>query len=307
MSPFPFSKSTPGLKFESGPPVLIEGSPPKFSIHHTPWPPLWFVAIRRQAKTTEQPPTSSRLPTKEGESSATGPKRQCKCKYNKKITYGIGIFDQINQSKLLRRKRLSMAEIMSGNQASPSFRPPARSTPTGLSLNINTSPSLNPPTANRLRNGLLPSLSIQTDPSSTSSSTPSLQPYVPLSPSISDDSPPSPAAVEDDDFGKQVRKCIGDENGHSQYHLNNGVAEAFEKLDISTSRDGDDEATPPPPRESDIEEIADMDEEGWRKATREGGVVEICILGEGSSGSVSRCRLRNGTQEFALKVTVPLL
>jgi hypothetical protein len=190
---------------------------------------------------------------------------------------------------------------MSGHEASPSFRPPARITPTGLSLNINSSPSLRPPAANRLRTGGIPSLSIQTDPSSTSSSTPSsLQPYVPLTPSISDDSSPSPAVVEDD-FGKQVRKCIGDENNDT-HHLN-GVSGAFEKLNISTSGDGDDEATPPPPRSPSIEEIADMDEETWRKAAREGGIVEICILGEGSSGSVSRCRLRNGTQEFALKVT----
>ena len=200
-----------------------------------------------------------------------------------------------------------MLKIMSSNETPPSFRPPARSTPTGLSLNTNASPSLKPPASNRLRTSLLPSLSIQTDQTSTSSSTSSLQPYVPLTPSISDDSPSSPTVVEDDDFGKQVRKCIGDENGDSRHHLSNGVTEAFEKLNISTSRDGDDEATPPPPRESNIEEIADMDEEGWRKATREGGIVEICILGEGSSGSVSRCRLRNGTQEFALKVTVLLL
>ena len=75
-------------------------------------------------------------------------------------------------------------------------------------------------------------------------------------------------------------------------------------MNISTSADGDDEATPPP-RDSLSEEIEDLDEEGWRKATREGGIVELGILGEGSSGSVSRCRLRHGTQEFALKVFCP--
>ena len=35
--------------------------------------------------------------------------------------------------------------------------------------------------------------------------------------------------------------------------------------------------------------------------------MEVSVLGEGSSGSVSCCRLRHGTQEFALKVTPPLI
>jgi hypothetical protein len=149
---------------------------------------------------------------------------------------------------------------------------------------------------------LLPSLSIPTEPSSTTtSSSSSQQPYVPLTPTISDDSPDSPAVVNDD-FGNQVRKCIGDETDNQPQHLLNGVAGAFEKLNISTSGDGDDEATPSSPRGPAIEEIATMDEEGWRKAAREGGIVEISVLGEGSSGTVSRCRLRNGKQEFALKV-----
>jgi hypothetical protein len=76
-------------------------------------------------------------------------------------------------------------------------------------------------------------------------------------------------------------------------------------MNISTSADGDDEATPEA-RESIRDEIASLDEEGWRKAAREGGIVEVSVLGEGSSGSVSCCRLRHGTQEFALKVT-PLI
>lgn len=76
---------------------------------------------------------------------------------------------------------------------------------------------------------------------------------------------------------------------------------AFERMNISTSADGDDEATPEA-RESIRDEIASLDEEGWRKAAREGGIVEVNVLGEGASGSVSCCRLRHGTQEFALKV-----
>ena len=163
----------------------------------------------------------------------------------------------------------------------------------GLSLAVNTSPSLRPPTSNRLRTNLLPALSIKTDPSATKNP---LAPSVPLTPSISDDSSPSPAVVEND-FGRQVRKCIGDE-GHTK-----GIRAAFERMNFSTSADGDDEATPEA-RESIRDEIASLDEEGWRNAAREGGIVEVCVLGEGSSGSVSCCRLRHGTQEFALKVSL---
>ena len=183
------------------------------------------------------------------------------------------------------------------NGSSPSFRPPTRNIPTGLSLNLsNASPSLRPPTSNRPRATLLPTLSIKTDPSENPSS---VQPSLPLTPLISDDSSPSPASVEND-FGRQVRKCIGDESN------GDAISGAFERMNISTSRDGDDEATPPPPLTQDslTEEIGSLDEEGWRKAAREGGIVELSILGEGSSGSVSRCRLRHGTQEFALKVSL---
>jgi len=185
---------------------------------------------------------------------------------------------------------------MSANGGSPSFRPPTRNNRTGLSLAVNASPSLRPPTSNRLRANLLPTLSIKTDPSATTNP---LAPSVPLTPSISDDSSPSPAVIEND-FGSQVRKCIGDESQE------NGVVGAFERMNISTSADGDDEATPEA-RESIRDEIASLDEEGWRKAAREGGIVEVSVLGEGSSGSVSCCRLRHGTQEFALKVTPPLI
>lgn len=185
---------------------------------------------------------------------------------------------------------------MSVNGGSPSFRPPTRTAPTGLSLSTNAaSPSLRPPTSNRLRTTLLPTLSIKTDPVEVSS-TDSSKLSVPLTPSISDESSASPIVVEND-FGKQVRQCIGDDV--------EGVTGAFERMNISTSADGDDEATPP--GLETIDEIAHLDEEGWRKAAREGGIVELSILGEGSSGSVSRCRLRHGMQEFALKVCPPYL
>lgn len=185
-------------------------------------------------------------------------------------------------------------------RGSPSFRPPTRITPIGPTLSLDTAtttPSLRPPASNRLRANLLPTLSIKTDPPEAPS-TASLGP-VHLTPSISDDSSPSPP-VKEKDFGTQVRKYIADES------CKNNLSSAFERLNISTSGDGDDEATPPA-RERFIDEIADLDQENWRNAAREGGIVEVSILGEGSSGSVSRCRLRHGTQEFALKVSSLLI
>lgn len=177
-----------------------------------------------------------------------------------------------------------------GSPSSPSFRPPARNTPTGLSLDVNASPSLRPPASNRLRTSLLPTLSIQTNASIPP------QPSISLTPSTADDSSSSPIVIIENDFGSQVRKCIGDEDQ---------VSGAFGRLNLSTSADGDDEATPPATQDTLTEEIASLDEEGWRRAARDGGIVEVSVLGEGSSGSVSRCRLRHGTQEFALKVHLP--
>ena len=128
------------------------------------------------------------------------------------------------------------------NSGSPSFRPPTRNIPSNLSLYLNNaSPSLRPPTSSRLRANLLPTLSIKTDPVVSANS--SLHPSVPLTPSISDDSSPSPAIIEND-FGTQVRKCIGDESTENN-GSSGGISGAFERLNISTSADGDDEATPP--------------------------------------------------------------
>jgi len=184
---------------------------------------------------------------------------------------------------------------MNGGDSQPSFRPPTRNAPIGLSLSLNVaSPSLRPPTSNRPRANLLPTLSIKTNPSEVSSAyTASVGAPVPLTSSTTDDSSPSPD-VEENDFGKQVRKCIGDDGPKD------ALSNRFERMNLSTSADGDDEATPPVTEFR--QEVSTLDEEGWRKAAREGGIVEIDILGEGSSGSVSRCRLRHATQEFALKV-----
>jgi hypothetical protein len=166
-------------------------------------------------------------------------------------------------------------------------------------LSLDTAPSLRPPTSSRLRVNTLPTLSIQTSPSEVSSAyANSVASIVISSSSESTSSSPSPVVVEND-FGKQVRKCIGDENPDET------AISALERLNLSTSADGDDEATPA--QEYQIKEIGSLDEEGWRKAAREGGIVEISVLGEGSSGSVSRCRLRHGTQEFALKVLLILI
>jgi hypothetical protein len=172
---------------------------------------------------------------------------------------------------------------------SASYRPPARSAPMGLSIASIGSPSLRPPPSNRLRGNLLPPLTIQTPRTSPDE----LRAEVYSNPSRSDDSSPSPV-VSQNDFGRQVRECIGDDHDN--------ISGALERLDISTSADGDDEASP---SASEIaKEIGSLDEEGWRRAAREDRFVEINVLGEGSSGCVSRCRLRNGTQEFAVKVSL---
>ncbi|KAK7205249.1 mitogen-activated protein kinase [Myxozyma melibiosi] len=51
-------------------------------------------------------------------------------------------------------------------------------------------------------------------------------------------------------------------------------------------------------------DVADLDEEGWERVANSGEIVEIAKLGEGTSGSVTKCRLRYGKTVFALK-TIP--
>ncbi|ANB14713.1 putative mitogen-activated protein kinase kinase MKK2 [Sugiyamaella lignohabitans] len=48
-------------------------------------------------------------------------------------------------------------------------------------------------------------------------------------------------------------------------------------------------------------DVEDLDEEGWAMVARQGDIVDMGRLGEGSGGSVSRCRLKNGKTIFALK------
>ena len=47
----------------------------------------------------------------------------------------------------------------------------------------------------------------------------------------------------------------------------------------------------------------DLDDGGWRAASREGKIEELGSLGEGTGGAVTRCKLKGGKTVFALKVS----
>jgi mitogen-activated protein kinase kinase len=49
-------------------------------------------------------------------------------------------------------------------------------------------------------------------------------------------------------------------------------------------------------------DIEDLDEAGWKAASKEGKIVELGTLGEGAGGAVTRCVLKGGKTIFALKV-----
>ena len=51
------------------------------------------------------------------------------------------------------------------------------------------------------------------------------------------------------------------------------------------------------------DDIHSLDEEGWARVANASGIEELLILGEGVSGSVSKCRLRKSGQVFAIKVS----
>lgn len=51
-------------------------------------------------------------------------------------------------------------------------------------------------------------------------------------------------------------------------------------------------------------DVEDLDEDGWARVATNYEIVEIAKLGEGTSGSVTKCRLRYGNKIFALK-TIP--
>ncbi|KAF3910230.1 PAK-2p27 [Orbilia brochopaga] len=52
-------------------------------------------------------------------------------------------------------------------------------------------------------------------------------------------------------------------------------------------------------------DVEDLDDEGWRFASRDGRIQEMSSLGEGAGGAVTKCKLRGGKTLFALKVIPP--
>lgn len=50
-------------------------------------------------------------------------------------------------------------------------------------------------------------------------------------------------------------------------------------------------------------DIEDLDDLGWKAASKEGKITELGTLGEGAGGAVTRCMLKGGKTVFALKVT----
>lgn len=53
-------------------------------------------------------------------------------------------------------------------------------------------------------------------------------------------------------------------------------------------------------------DVQDLDDMGWKAASREGKIVELGSLGEGAGGAVTRCKLEGGKTVFALKVRINL-
>lgn len=49
-------------------------------------------------------------------------------------------------------------------------------------------------------------------------------------------------------------------------------------------------------------DVEDLDDAGWKAASREGKIQELGTLGEGAGGAVTRCVLKGGKTVFALKV-----
>ncbi len=50
-------------------------------------------------------------------------------------------------------------------------------------------------------------------------------------------------------------------------------------------------------------DVEDLDDAGWRAASKDGKIVELGSLGEGAGGAVTRCVLKGGKTVFALKVS----
>jgi len=52
-------------------------------------------------------------------------------------------------------------------------------------------------------------------------------------------------------------------------------------------------------------DVEDLDDSGWKAASKDGRIIELGSLGEGAGGAVTRCILREGKTVFALKVRRP--
>jgi mitogen-activated protein kinase kinase len=66
-----------------------------------------------------------------------------------------------------------------------------------------------------------------------------------------------------------------------------GILPDLNKLRIDLGRDID---------------VEDLDDAGWKAASKDGRVIELGSLGEGAGGAVTRCVLKDGKTVFALKV-----
>ncbi|MCJ1469622.1 Protein kinase C signaling pathway involved MAPKK protein [Pseudocyphellaria aurata] len=49
-------------------------------------------------------------------------------------------------------------------------------------------------------------------------------------------------------------------------------------------------------------DVDDLDDDGWRAASEQKKIVEVGSLGEGAGGAVTKCKLKGGKIEFALKI-----
>ena len=49
-------------------------------------------------------------------------------------------------------------------------------------------------------------------------------------------------------------------------------------------------------------DVEDLDDAGWKAASKESKIIELGSLGEGAGGAVTRCILKGGKTVFALKV-----
>ena len=49
-------------------------------------------------------------------------------------------------------------------------------------------------------------------------------------------------------------------------------------------------------------DVEDLDDAGWKAASKDGRILELGSLGEGAGGAVTRCVLKDGKSVFALKV-----